>query len=158
LARIIDSLKLPTADYRFVDLGSGMGGALIVAAKMGFGGLVGVEFDGTLHEIANGNVASFGVRDPELASRITLLHQDATKYEFPEDAPLLVFMFNPFGPDTMRTVIANLAESLQATPRRAFIVYYFPTQGAVVEESSSFSTVHRDERYALYEHSPRRIE
>jgi predicted RNA methylase len=158
MVRIINSLKLQTKDYWFVDLGSGMGGALVAAARMGFRGLVGVEFDGTLHQIANGNIASLGLRDPELASRITLLHQDASGYEFPVDAPLLVFMFNPFGPNIMRTVMGNLAKNLRVTPRKAFIVYYFPTQGTVVEEISGFSTVHRNERYAVYEYSPRRIE
>jgi hypothetical protein len=58
----------------------------------------------------------------------------------------------------MRTVMGNLAKNLRVTPRKAFIVYYFPTQGTVVEEISGFSTVHRNERYAVYEYSPRRIE
>jgi len=86
-----------------------------------------------------------------------LLHEDASEYAFPADGPLLVFMFNPFGPDIMRMVMANLAESLRLTPRRAFIVYYFPTQAGVVEEVSGFDTLERNERFAVYEHSPLRV-
>lgn len=154
MVRIIDSLGLRPSDYRFVDLGSGMGGALIVAAKMGFGGLVGVEFDSTLTEIARGNVASLRLRDRELASRITLLHQDAGTYVFPEDAPLVVFMFNSFGPETLRTVMANLTDSLTAAPRKAFVVYYYPTQSAVIAEFPLFVAVVRNDRYAVYQYSP----
>ena len=154
LIRIIDSLGLQPTEWRFIDLGSGMGGALIVAAKMGFRSLIGVEFDYTLTEIARGNVASLRLRDPESASRITLLHQDAGTFVFPDDAPLVVFLFNPFGPETMRTVMTNLTNSLARAPRTAFLVYYYPTESSVIGEFPLFVVISRNAKCAIYRYGP----
>jgi len=74
---ILRALPLDPAGYTFVDLGSGKGAALVLAAKQGYGRLVGVEVDGALVDVALRNLRSLRRRRPDLADRIELVRQDA---------------------------------------------------------------------------------
>ena len=56
LREILSSLDLDYRDYCFVDLGSGKGRALFVAAEFPFPKILGIEISSVLHEIAQKNV------------------------------------------------------------------------------------------------------
>src|SRR5262249_41119604 len=84
----------------FVDLGCGKGRPLIVAARMGFRNVVGVEFVQELASIAEKNLRITGFT-------ATVVCADADAYSFPS-GPLVVYMFNPFHEPVMRLVAANL--------------------------------------------------
>jgi len=45
----------------------------------------------------------------------------------------ILFMFNPFGEKTFKTVINNLKDSLTAHPRRIRIVYHHPKCGSILD-------------------------
>ena len=47
----------------------------------------------------------------------------------------MVFLFNPFGADTMRAFLANLEASLAQAPREAIIVYLNPRHPEVFADS-----------------------
>jgi hypothetical protein len=38
----------------------------------------------------------------------------------------VLFLFNPFGSNSVRSILASLEASLNATPREAFVVYVNP--------------------------------
>ena len=116
--------------YAYVDLGSGKGRSLFVAAEWPFREVVGVEFSPLLHERAVANVATYRHRGRRCGP-IRPVHADAADFAFP-DGPLVVYLFNPFGADTTRRVFANLAASLQRQPRHAVVVLLWPRQGDVV--------------------------
>jgi SAM-dependent methyltransferase len=105
------------SQFTFVDLGSGKGRAIIMAAQLGFAELIGVEFSEHLAKIARANLTKLHV------TNATILLQDAAEYKFPEK-PLLVFLFNPFGPDILRKVLQNLKRHTQPL----YLVYCNPLE------------------------------
>jgi hypothetical protein len=73
-----------------VDLGSGKGRVLLVAQEFPFKRIVGVEWSGELHAIAQTNVAIAAVSGQAPDARFELLQMDAAAYAFPTE-PLVVF-------------------------------------------------------------------
>src|SRR5438105_13430427 len=56
LHRMIRRLKVDRQRFTFIDLGSGKGRVLLIAAQYPFKSVIGVEFSKTLHEIALANI------------------------------------------------------------------------------------------------------
>lgn len=114
--RIMDRLRLQPDDV-LVDLGSGMGRAVCVGASYPVKASIGVEIEPDLHALALENVA----RARSRRSPIQLVCQSATEYDFRGATALWVF--NPFGASTMRTVMGQLERSLLENPRTVRIAY-----------------------------------
>lgn len=120
-------LDMAVEGASFVDLGSGKGRMLMLAAKHPFARIVGVEFAEELQAIARSNLA----RHAELAGpdpRIALVTGDAAQFEFPA-GPLVVFLFNPFGAATVKRVADRLHASWRAAPRPIRVIYVNPQHG-----------------------------
>lgn len=100
---------LPVTDvssYTFIDMGSGKGRMLLLAAELPFRRIVGVEFSSDLHILTQNNVKTYRNRK-QACFQIEPVNVDATQYDFPPD-PLLVYFFFPFGRPVMEPVIQNL--------------------------------------------------
>ena len=111
-ARSMAALPIAFEQFTFVDIGSGKGRALLLSLEYPFRARVGVEFAQELYDIAGTNLRGKGVE----------LHcMEATTYDFP-DAPLVVFLYNPFGPQIM----ANIATRLRARSAPLYVVYVNP--------------------------------
>lgn len=127
-------MKLVHEDFHtftFIDLGCGKGRTLVLASKLGFKAVVGVEFVSELAEIAKTNLAKLGIQG------VTVLHVDAAEFSFPE-GNLLIYLFNPFTEEVMQRVIANLHKCSQQR-RKLYVVYNNPMSAAVFD-SSGFLT------------------
>lgn len=120
---LMKNLSLNLAQYTFVDLGCGKGRALILAARHPFAAVVGVDFVSAFVEAARKNVAAAGAMG--LCSPVTLVLEDATKYEFPS-GPVLLYMFNPFDSHIIAQVGKNARASLLRDPRPFNIAYMNP--------------------------------
>lgn len=124
-ARTIRSvLRSGVSDPRgrtFIDVGSGKGRVILLAAELPFERVVGVEFAPQLHAIAAANVASY--RNPRRrCPRIEPVLADATRYELPS-GPLVLHFFSPFGERILAQVLANVARSHAEDPRPIEVVY-----------------------------------
>jgi SAM-dependent methyltransferase len=108
------ALPVDVSGYTFIDLGSGKGRALVLAAQHPFTTIIGVEFAKELHMAAQENIK--GIDAP-----ITTLWMDATRYEFPT-GPLIVFLYNPFAAEIM----SKVAERLQFAPGPVYVMYLNP--------------------------------
>jgi len=114
--KILQRLALGPRDV-FADVGSGLGRTVCVTATQPVAAVLGVEIDPELNLMAAANAARLrGRRAP-----IRLHRQSATELDFSEATVLWVF--NPFGPTTMRAVLARIRESLERTPRPLRIAY-----------------------------------
>lgn len=120
----------------FIDLGCGKGKPLLVAAGLPFQRLIGVDISQACITIARRNVQVYGPEriDP---SRVELLTMDVEDFVFP-DAPMVIYLFNPFPAKLMARVMANLEQSLRESPRNAVIVYVNPEALEAVERSEFF--------------------
>lgn len=135
LTRLLDTVPLPPDETTFVDLGSGMGRAVMVAADRGYRQAVGVEISPALHEIARENVRAMPV---ESAKRIRLVRSDASSFRIPR-GDLVLYLFNPFRAEVMETVV----DGLLARPGRSetIVVYHTPLERAVIERTGAFEQI-----------------
>lgn len=118
------------ACYHYVDLGSGKGRTLFVAAELPFRDITGVEFSWALHEQARANIRSFRWWKRR-CTQLRSLHMNAKDFIFP-DGRLVLYLFNPFGAETMQCVLDQLDASLRKQPRHAIVVLLWPKCGEQV--------------------------
>jgi hypothetical protein len=118
-------LGLDLRERHFVDVGSGCGHALSVAAEFSFPRLTGVEFAQLFHDQAAANLAGLVQRGELAAGRVTLRHESALAAELPPE-PLVVHLFHPFGATVMRGFVDRLDASFRARPRPIAVVYVNP--------------------------------
>ena len=146
---LITAAPIVAGETVFVDLGSGKGRALLVAQEFPFKRIVGVEWSSELTAVARANVAiAAGPGSPD--DRFELLQMDARDYEFPV-APLVLFLFNPFGEETLSQVVAHLERSLAINPRPVFVIYANPLQSVLFERSPAFRQVGAAHADAFFE-------
>ena len=131
--------------YTYVDLGSGKGRTLFVAAEVPFRAVVGVEFSRPLHERAAANARAYRHRRRRCGP-IQPVNVNAVDFAFP-DGPLVVYLFNPFGAQTMRRVLDNLAASLRGRPRHVVVVLLWPKCGDQVAAMEGMRLVAEPERW-----------
>jgi SAM-dependent methyltransferase len=129
LASAIRFLGEDPRAFTFVDLGCGKGRTLLVASKLGFKHVIGVEFARELVEIARTNLAKMGI------SNASVIHADATEFSFPE-GELVIYLFNPFTEEVMRKVVANLRNS---PAKKLYVIYTNPVCAAVFDSSGFLS-------------------
>jgi trans-aconitate methyltransferase len=114
------------------DLGCGLGRVVCHFARKGVGGVVGVEYDAALSKAAQANIER--MKDRRAPARV--VQGDAATVDC-SDATV-VFMYNPFGADTMRRVLAGLPAT-----RGMKIAYANPRQIEVFGEFPEFREVAR---------------
>lgn len=118
------SIPLQPNVFAFVDMGSGKGRALLVASELPFAKIVGIELSRELHQIAQDNTRRY--RSASQQCETFLLHcMNALDYTFGPE-PLVLFLSNPFGGNTVRAILASLETSLRAKPREAYVIYINP--------------------------------
>jgi SAM-dependent methyltransferase len=119
-----------------VDVGAGMGRAVLLAAEMPFHRVVGVELHPTLARIARSNLQRWRALDRVRAP--TRIHCcDAVEFPFPAD-PCLLFLFNPFGKAVLRRLLQRIAREFADRPGQLDLVYANNEQEAEIERHRGF--------------------
>ncbi len=156
---IIASLPITPGVFTFVDMGSGKGRALLIASEFPFKRIVGIELSPQLHAIAEQNIALYKPASQQCTA-FDLRCMDALEYAY-DDTPLVLFLFDPFGREILEQAVANLEQSLKASPREAYVVYVYPQYEDVFERSSVLSRVKTGgpkwkpwSRYIVYSSKP----
>jgi SAM-dependent methyltransferase len=127
----------PPGDFTFIDIGAGMGRAVLLAAEMPFRRVIGVELNSTLARIARGNLRKWRAAG-RVASPTSLRCCDALELRLPR-TPLLLFLFNPFGATVMRRLLTRVAADLASYPRPVDLLYVNNEQEAVLERQRGFT-------------------
>ncbi len=108
IVHALDATQL-RAGQQLVDLGSGMGKVVLLAALLGGARAVGIERDRPLHEAAEEAARALGVQarfDCRDACDASIAEAD------------VVFMYIPFTGETLRTALERFMEQARASPRR----------------------------------------
>lgn len=145
---IVHSLPIHPSELAFVDLGSGKGRALLLAAKAGFQRIVGVEFSEELHLAATRNMAAALGHWPNV-DRIELILGDATVYE-PPAMGVVLYLYNPFDASVMAPVIEKWCAAMQQHSHALWVVYVQPTELALFEKNRSFKKVSASSGVAIF--------
>jgi hypothetical protein len=137
------------SEYTFIDMGSGKGRMLFVAAEYPFRKVMGVEFSDDLHEQALANIGTYK-HERQRCRDIASIHADAAAVEFP-DEKLVIYMFNSFGPEVMKRMLANLERSVMRSPRHVVMVMLWPERAEVVAGMPWMKSYRETRRYHVYE-------
>lgn len=127
----------PIEETSFIDIGAGMGRAMLLAAEMPFRTVLGVELNPTLVRIARRNLTLWRKAGRARAS-MRMMCGDAAEFELP-DGPCLAFLFNPFGATVMRRLGRALARGFADRPGQLNIVYVNNEQDGVLEMQRGFA-------------------
>jgi SAM-dependent methyltransferase len=106
LSRLQQRRPVRVDDFTFVDLGSGKGKLLLLAAHYPFAHILGVEYSPGLHAIAEQNLRRYPSAERRCRTVQTVL-ADAATHPLPL-GPLICFIFNSFDRPTMRRVMQKL--------------------------------------------------
>lgn len=96
---------LSIEEVSFLDVGAGMGRAMLLAAEQPFRRVIGVELHPTLVRIARKNLSIWRKAERTRAP-MRMVRGDAVEFPLPE-GPCLAFLFNPFGAPVMRRLLAS---------------------------------------------------
>jgi len=122
------------ARYAFMDIGCGKGRPLVVASEFPFRRIVGVELSSMLAAIGRANAAAVTTRHPD-RTPIEVDVGDATAVDAPADR-VVYFLYHPFGRGLIEAFLRNVERHLDGPVEHAFIVYYNPVHGEVMDESA----------------------
>lgn len=150
---VLSQIPADFSRFVFIDLGSGKGRALLLAAEYPFWEIVGVEVQPELHRIAQQNVerADGSARK---CKRISSLCMDARDFEFPEE-PVLLYLFNPFPDYVLEKVLGNLENSLDANPRPAYVIYNTPWEQHVFQKANFLEKIRETHQFQIYSYKDR---
>lgn len=121
----------------FVDLGAGMGRALLLASELAFKAVVGVELHPALAAIARKNGSVWRAAGRERAP-MSVVEADAVEFTLPA-GPVLAFLFNPFGTAVLRRLLKRWRKSLARRPQALDILYVNNEQETVLESEQGWS-------------------
>ncbi len=124
VAELLAGLPIAYKDFVFVDVGSGKGRVLLLAAEHPFKRIIGVEYSERLHSVAVTNLTT-AKRLNRLCGNVLSVCQDAAEFVLPNE-PLVLFFHHPFGEAVFARIIARVMASLKASPRPLFVIYFDP--------------------------------
>jgi len=126
----------PIDEYTFIDLGAGMGRAMLLAADYPFRSVIGVELHPTLARIARRNLA-FWRSGGRTRVPMRMFCRDASAFPLPA-GPCVVFLFNPFGAPVLRRLLRAWRQTLAERPAQLDILYVNNEQGSVLRREPGF--------------------
>jgi SAM-dependent methyltransferase len=121
---MLASLKVDFHGFVFVDIGSGKGRVLLMAADYPFRRIVGVELLPELHRVAQENISKYR-SGSQRCFAIESICCDARDFVFPAE-PMVLYLFNPLSESGLVGLFANLGRSLAQDPRPVFVLYHNP--------------------------------
>jgi SAM-dependent methyltransferase len=146
LRAVVRRLAPAFGDGAFLDLGAGLGRAVIVAVAGGFRSAIGVEISPVLADAARRNVARAGRR--VRGAEVEIVTGDAATYAIPPTVSV-IFLFNPFGWPVLQQVLDNVAASLAAAPRSIRVVLSYGPADRLDRDWTRYPWLSRREQFAV---------
>jgi SAM-dependent methyltransferase len=133
-------------DHVFVDLGSGKGKAVLLAARYRFRRAIGVEISPELTAIARQNLESYRGR---LSCPLAFITGNAERWEVPTE-PLVVYLHNPFDATILERVVDSLTRSVCDHPRDVTLAYHAPFQRHVIDAHPGLVALSECTQWVIY--------
>jgi SAM-dependent methyltransferase len=124
-------------EVNFIDVGAGMGRAMLLAAELPFHQVVGVELNPTLARIARRNLTVWRAAERARTS-MKLICGDAVEFRLLA-GPCLAFLFNPFGAPVMQRLLTEWSKTLVARAGQLDLIYVNNEQEHVLERQTGFA-------------------
>lgn len=149
--KIMAALEIDFSQFTFIDIGSGKGRALLLAAEYPFRRTIGIELLPELNSIAGQNIRKF-LGGKRARPDIHTICGDATEFTLP-DGPLLVFLFNPLPEAGLKKLVGNIEASLRKIPRPLYVVYASPVLEKIVGSCSALTRIGGTYQYSAFRYS-----
>jgi SAM-dependent methyltransferase len=120
IRRALRPVPISVSEISFLDLGSGKGRVIAVAATKPYKKVLGVEISAELNGIARANIGRMRRRR---AKHVEIIQSDAADFVIPDDINV-IFLFNPFFGKTLARVVDNIRASYNARPRPIYILFF----------------------------------
>ena len=121
----------------FIDVGAGMGRAVLLAAEMPFQRVIGIELHPALVRAARRNLTVWR-KTGRMQAPARLVQADGVEFAYPP-GPTVLFLFNPFGPVVMRRLLKALARSYAGLTGQLDILYVNNEQEPELEKARGFA-------------------
>jgi SAM-dependent methyltransferase len=141
-------LKIDFREFTFVDLGSGKGRVLLMAAEFPFRRIIGVELLPSLHGTAQENIGKYK-SDSQKCFLVESVCGDAREFGFPTE-PTVLYLFNPLPEAGLVEVVGRLERSLRERPRLLYVLYHNPLLERVFLGSTVLRRIGGTHQYAIY--------
>ena len=142
------SLKIDFQEFTFIDLGSGKGRVLLMAADYPFRRILGVELFPALHRVAQQNLNAYRSESQQCFA-LEAVCGDAREFIFPEE-PFLLYLFNSLPEAALMEVMARLDDSLRQCPRMVYLLYHNPLLEYVLTNCPAFNKIGGTHQYSLF--------
>lgn len=126
----------PLDAYTFIDMGAGMGRAMLLAAEFPFRAVIGVEMHAALARIGRKNLAQWRAAGRAHAP-MRMVESDAADFLLPS-GPCVVFLFNPFGAPVLRRMLRAWRRQLAGREGMLDILYVNNEQDRVLAMEPGF--------------------
>lgn len=127
----------PIDEFTFIDLGAGMGRAILLAAEYPFRKVIGVELHPTLARIARRNMAAWRAAGRARA-RMRLVCDDAAAFD-PPSGPCVAFLFNPFAGPVLRRLLARWTRAFAGRKGKLDLLYVNDEQKHIIRQQRGFT-------------------
>jgi SAM-dependent methyltransferase len=149
--RILKSLPVEHRDFIFIDIGSGKGLTLLLAAKYDFKKIVGVEVSAAISDMAIKNISRYHAKNR--CKNIESVCSNGQDYHFPSEN-LIVYLYNPFDACVLNEVLSNIEAVFLNSTYKLFLVYINPIHLDLVVARSFFKLIgvnkNRMRNYAIF--------
>jgi predicted RNA methylase len=125
------------AETTFIDVGAGMGRAVLLASEMPFRRVVGIELHPTLARIARRNISAWR-KAGRIKAPVRIVEADAAEFAYSAQ-PTVLFLFNPFGSPVLRRLLKTLGASFAECSGHLDILYVNNEQDWVLEQKKGFA-------------------
>jgi len=145
---MVARVKIDFREFTFIDIGSGKGRVLLMAADYPFRRILGIELFPALNRVAQENIRNYK-SDSQRCFTIETTCADACVFTFPPE-PTVLYLFNPLPEPGLAEMLLNLEGSLQQHPRALFVLYHNPLLELVVGRSNSFRKLVGTQQYSIF--------
>ncbi len=134
-AQFMNALCVEFTKSTFVDIGSGMGRVVLLAARYPFKQILGIELSPALHEVAVQNLKRW-VDPRQRCKDIRLVRADASTFDFPA-GNLVVYLYNPFREPLLTALLEKILASRRIA-REVVLCYHTPAEREAIDETQAF--------------------
>jgi 16S rRNA G966 N2-methylase RsmD len=139
--------KLFPIENSLIDVGSGKGRVMVVAAHYGFKNITGVDFARELCAVAEKNMNKIKPKFPGTTFHIYC--KDILNYEI-NAGDKVFFLFNPFNKEIMEKFLEKIDRSVKENQRTIYFIYANPQQKEVLLQKG-YKEVFRIKKLRLLE-------
>jgi len=149
---MMSKLEIDFGQFVFIDIGSGKGRVLLMAADYPFRRIVGVELLPELHRIAQENIKKYK-SESQKCFAVESTCGDARDFVFPPE-PMVIYLFNPLPETGFIKLLAKLEGSLDQNPRPVYVLYHNPLLEHVMSVASWLRKISGTHQYSVFSTRP----